>query len=185
MISKISFAALSVAISFALFGLSSMFASCKRTSSSTAYSCELGRTIRSDGTPPVGPDPFTNGDQEDPTPSDDLQEPWNIIRSVRVERDRDIDQLLNYKRIAQSERSSSVPMLPYSGALVLNDPAGGRPILVAVKTDYQTLRISNTWLKDPTTFILDKVDFDDRCYITDGPLAVKILSIMKAEQAAP
>ena len=69
-------------------------------------------------------------------------------------------------------------MSPYRGALVFEDPVAGRPVLVAVKADNQTIRISNTRLKNPSTFILDSRDFGDLCYITNKPLAEKLLSLM-------
>ena len=167
-----------------LMGLCSMLASCKRSNPLTVYSCEIGAVIRIDGTSPAGADPFAEGGKADQTPFEELQEPWTILRTFHVEKDRDIDQLLDFRSIEPTRRESAIPMIPYRGSLVFEDPAGGRPVLVAVKADNQTIRISNTRLKDPSTFILDFRDFEDLCYITNKPLAEKLLSLMGPNNGA-
>jgi hypothetical protein len=167
-----------------LLGLCSVLACCKRSNLLTAYSCEPGPMIRTDGISSGGSDPFAEDDKTDQTPFEELQEPWKILRTFPVKKDPDIDQLLDFRRIESSKRTSTVPMSPYRGALVFDDPAGGRPVLVAVKADNQTIRISNTRLKDPTTFIEDFRDLDELCYISNKPLAEKLLLIMRPNKPA-
>ena len=161
-----------------VLGLCSIFASCKRSGSLTAYSCEPGTMFRIDGTSPLSYDPFDDTGKVVETPFEELQEPWTILRTFRVEKDRDIDESLDFRKFEPSKQASAIPMIPYRGALVFEDPAGARPVLVAVKADNQTIRISNARLKNSSTFILEFRDFDDLCYITNKPLAGKLLSLI-------
>ncbi len=171
------------ALFMALLGLCSILISCRNTSSITAHSCKPGLTVEAASGRPDRIDLFGNDGQSDSVPFEAMQEPWEMIRTFQVVADQDMEQLLNFKTIEASKRATEVPMSPYRGALVLEDPAGNRPVLVAVKTDNRTIRISNARLSSPGEFVLDAIDFEDLCYITNRPLAEKILDMIGAEPA--
>ncbi len=151
--------------------------SCKQTQQLTVYQCKGVRTVRTDVAESA--DPFANGRSSDTDQFEDLQESWIVTRRFQIEADSDLSRLLNYKAIPLSEQSQTVPMSPYIGALAFDDNRGRGTVLVAIKTDHETIRLSGGLHKDPSTFVVGEEEFDELRYIADKPLAARLLGIMK------
>ena len=162
-----------------LCGLAVLNLSCKQTQHLTVYQCEA--TVRTGGGERAGVDPFADDSSSDADQFEDLEESWTVTRRFQVEADSDLNRLLNYKAIPSSDQSRAVPMSPYIGALVLEDDSGGGTVIAAIKTDRETIRLSGGRHRAASIFVVGEEEFDDHRFITDKPLAARLLTMMKRQ----